>query len=83
MQLEDCVSTLEISKLQDESIIRWCGIFLRACEHWRAPINPQINVSIKVCQADFAKPISYVRLVLRSLKFLSTSLKRSEKKNPY
>lgn len=49
MELEECVSTLEISKLQDESIVRWCGIFLRACEDWRAPINPQKNVSIKVC----------------------------------
>jgi hypothetical protein len=82
MQLEDCASTLEMSKLQDESIVRWCGIFLTACEHWRAPINPQKNVSIRVCQVDFAKPLSYVRLVLRSLKSLGTSLKRSKKKNP-
>jgi hypothetical protein len=82
MLLEDCASTLDISKLQDESIVRWCGIFLIACEDWRAPINPQKNVSVRVSQVDFAKPLSYIPLVLRSLQLLGTSLKRSAKKNP-
>jgi hypothetical protein len=82
MQLEDCATTLDMSKLQDESIVRWCGIFLIACEDWRATINPQKNVSIRLCQVDFAKPLSYVLLVLRSLKSLGTSLKRSKKKSP-
>lgn len=83
MELEEYISTLEISKLQDESIVRWCGIFLRACEDWRAPIDPRKNVSIKVFQTDFAKPLSYVHLVLKFLGFLSTSLKRSKKRNSY
>ena len=83
MELEQCVSTLDISKLQDESIVRWCGIFFIAYEDWRSPMNPQKNVSIKACKADFANPLSYVRLVLKSLKFLGTSLKRSMKKSPY
>jgi hypothetical protein len=82
MQLEDCATTLDISKLQDKSIVRWCSIFLIACEDWRATINPQKNVSIRLCQVDFAKPLSYVLLVLRSLKSLGTSLKRSKKKSP-
>lgn len=84
-QLEDFVGTLEtleMSKPQDKSILHWCGIFLIACQDWKAPINPRKNVSIRVCQVDFAKPLSYLRLVLRSLKSLGTSLKRSMKKNP-
>ncbi|KFZ23382.1 hypothetical protein V502_02143 [Pseudogymnoascus sp. VKM F-4520 (FW-2644)] len=45
-QLEDFVGTLEtleMSKPQDKSILRWCGIFLIACQDWKAPINPRKN----------------------------------------
>lgn len=79
-QLEVCASPLEVLKLQDRKIFNWCFIFLKACEDWRKPTNPKINVSIRVCQVNFAKPLSYVCLVLRSLKSLGTSLKRLKKK---